>query len=129
MHFLFVEVSTVSLDWTVLKGQKETILCPVVFNEEIVAMFWLKLSQIDTENDKNHEIFQIPKILCRFFSKISVDFIGWNVEKGQKWKPVLSSRLFWTVFCNLFGDNVSNWLRKWQKPKIFRFSKFLRIIW
>ena len=35
----FVKVLTVFLDWTVLKGQKETIRCPVVFNEEIVAMF------------------------------------------------------------------------------------------
>ena len=64
---IFVEVSTVFLDWTVLKGQKETIRCPVVFNEEIVVMFWLKMFQIDTKNDKNHEVFQIPKILNSFF--------------------------------------------------------------
>ena len=48
----FVEVSTAFLDWTVLKDQKETNRCPVVFNEEIVAMFWLKMSQIDTEINK-----------------------------------------------------------------------------
>ena len=48
----FVEVSTAFLDWTVLKNQKETTRCPVVFNEEIVAMFWLKMSQIDTEINK-----------------------------------------------------------------------------
>ena len=26
--------------------------CPVVFHEEIIAIFWMKMCQIDTENDK-----------------------------------------------------------------------------
>ena len=51
-HQFFVEVSTVFLDWTVLKDQKETICCPEVFIEEIVALFWLKMSQIDFEMNK-----------------------------------------------------------------------------
>ena len=69
-YAFFVEVSTVFWDWTVLKGQKETIRCPVVFNEEIVSMFWLKVCQIVTENDKNLEIFEFPEtFFCNFFPK------------------------------------------------------------
>ena len=51
-HPFFVEVSTVFLDWTVLKDQKEKICCPEDFIEEIVALFWLKMSQTDTEMNK-----------------------------------------------------------------------------
>ena len=58
---------------------------PVVFNEEIIAMFWLKMSQIDTEIDKNPKSFQFSKILS-IFSKFLTDFVKWNVEKGQQGK-------------------------------------------
>ena len=58
---------------------------PVVFNENIIAIFWLKMSQIDTENDKNHQNFQFSKISC-IFSKFLTDFANWNVEKGQQGK-------------------------------------------
>ena len=75
----------------------------------------MKMSQIDTKNDKNLKILEFPKISYRFSSKISMDFMGWNVGKGQQWKNVLYSRLFWTAFCCLFGDIVSNWHQKWQK--------------
>ena len=77
----FLKVSTVFLDWAVLKGQKETSRCPVVFNEEIVAMLWMKISQIDTENDKKLKSFEFPKISFSFFSKISMGFIDCNIEK------------------------------------------------
>ena len=39
---------------------------PVVFNEEITAMFCLKMSHIDTENDKNPKSFQFSKTACIF---------------------------------------------------------------
>ena len=58
---------------------------PVVFNEEITAMFCLKMSQIDTENDKNPKSFQFSKISC-IFSNFLTDFVNWNVEKGQQGK-------------------------------------------
>ena len=58
---------------------------PVVFNEEILAMFCLKMSQIDTENDKSPKSFQFLKISC-IFSKFLTDFVNWNVEKGQQGK-------------------------------------------
>ena len=49
----------------------------------------MKLSQIDTKNDKNRNV---SKILC-IFSKFSTDFVNWNVENGQQGKHVLSSML------------------------------------
>ena len=58
---------------------------PVVFNEDIIAIFWLKMSQIDTENDKNPKNFQFSKISCNF-SKFLSNFANWNVEKGQQGK-------------------------------------------
>ena len=58
---------------------------PVVFNEDIIAIFWLKMSQIDTEKDKNPKNFQFSKISC-IFSKLLTDFANWNVEKGQQGK-------------------------------------------
>ena len=58
---------------------------PVVFNEDIIAIFRLKMSQIDTENDKNPKNFQFSKISC-IFSKFLTDFANWNVEKGKQGK-------------------------------------------
>ena len=40
---------------------------PVDFIEEKIAMFLLKMSKIDTENDKNPKSFQFSKISCIFF--------------------------------------------------------------
>ena len=37
--------------------------CPVGFLEELITVFQVTMSQIDTENDKNPKIFQIPKFL------------------------------------------------------------------
>ena len=58
---------------------------PVVFTEEIIAMFCSKMSQIDIENDKNPKSFQFSKISC-ISSKFLTDFVNWNVEKGQQGK-------------------------------------------
>ena len=64
------------MDWNVLNDQQEKkIGCPVVFYEEIIAMFRMKMSQIDTENDKNANIFQFSKIVCLLFSKFLTDFV------------------------------------------------------
>ena len=38
--------------------KKERFHCPVVVYEAIIAVFQWKMSQIDTENDKKHKIFQ-----------------------------------------------------------------------
>ena len=40
--------------------------CPVDFFEEITAMFRMKISQIDTKNNKIHKVFQFSKNLCIF---------------------------------------------------------------
>ena len=50
-----------------------------------IAIFWLKMSQIDTEIDKNPKKFQFSKISC-IFSKFLTDFANWNVENGQQGK-------------------------------------------
>ena len=71
----------------------KTLVRPVVFNEEIIAMFSMKMSQIENENDKNLGNFSIFKDFMHFFSKFSTDFVDWNVEKGQQGKYVLSSML------------------------------------
>ena len=51
---------------------KEQIFCAVVFYEEIIAVFMLKISQIGTEIDKKTQIFQ-----CFYagFVKLSIDFV------------------------------------------------------
>ena len=45
---------------------KLTVCCPVVFKDEIVSVFWLKKSQLDTEIDKNLKIIQISKFFAVF---------------------------------------------------------------
>ena len=47
-------------------------------------MFRMKMSQIDTEKDKNLRIFSIFKDFMHFFPKFSTDFVNWNVGKGQQ---------------------------------------------
>ena len=40
--------------------------CPVGFSGEFNAVFYVKMSQIDTEIDKKPKIFQFSKPLCIF---------------------------------------------------------------
>ena len=63
MHFLLKvrQTSWIGMFWSV---NKEWVCCQIVFYEERIAMFWMKMSQIDTENDKNPRIYQVSKILC-----------------------------------------------------------------
>ena len=56
-------------------------------------MFKMKMSQIDSEIDKNLRNFSIFKDIFAFFSKFLTDFVDWNVEKGQQGKNVLSTSL------------------------------------
>ena len=42
------------------------IRCPVGFSEEFIAVFQVKMFQINTENDKNPKSFQYSKFLCIF---------------------------------------------------------------
>ena len=69
----------------------------------------------------------------QFFSKVSLDIIDCNVEKGQQEKmccPVGFLEELITVF---LSDSVSNWHRKWQKPQNFSifkvFTHFLLKFW
>ena len=46
---------------------KETFGCPVVFYEEMIAMFWKKMFQIDTEIDKNLKTSNFRRFYAIFF--------------------------------------------------------------
>ena len=63
MHFSQIFDKLCGLECS--KGFKK-VGCPVVSNEEIIAMFGMKMSQIDTENDKKPKNSQLSKILCIF---------------------------------------------------------------
>ena len=52
----------------------------------------MKMSQIDTENDKNLKTFKISKILCIVF-QIFDGLFDWNVEMGKQGKNVLSTSI------------------------------------
>ena len=84
-----------------LKGQQIKVGCPVVFHGEITAMLWIKMSQIDTENDKN---LNFQRFFC-IFSKFLTDFVDWNVEKGQQGKNVLSSMFSEEIHAVFFIEN------------------------
>ena len=58
------------------------IRCPVGLSEEIVAVFWMKKSQIDTEIDKLENI-QFLTVLC-IFPKFLTKFVDCNIEKCQQ---------------------------------------------
>ena len=45
------------MDWNVGKGQKEGIRCPESFSEELISVLLVKMSQINTENDKKPYFF------------------------------------------------------------------------
>ena len=60
------------------------ISCPVGFSEEIIAVFQMQKSQIDTENEKKPKDFmQISNILC-IFVKVPTDFVDRKVLRGQR---------------------------------------------
>ena len=52
----------------------------------------MKMSRIDTQNDKNPKFSNIQRFYS-FFSKLSTDFVNWKDEKGQQGKNALSSML------------------------------------
>ena len=54
------------IDWNIEKVNNEKMLCPVGFLEELITVFWVTMSQIDTENDKNLTIFRFLKFLRIF---------------------------------------------------------------
>ena len=74
------------------------IRLPVGFSEEIIAVFQMKKSQIDTENDKNPKIFHFSKFL-RIFRRILDRLRGLECFKGSTRKervgfPVVVSEEF-----------------------------------
>ena len=90
---IFSTFSTNFVDWNVKKVNNKKICCPVGFSKELNAVFKVKMSKINTENDKKPKNFQFPKFLC-ILSKFLSDYVDWNSEKDQQGKTLLSSRLF-----------------------------------
>ena len=93
MQLWLLKFQTDFLNWFVSKGQQGKAGCPVVFSEKFIGIFSMKVSQSDTENDRNIIIFQFSKILC-IYPEFSTDFVDWNSERGQQGKKMVSSRRF-----------------------------------
>ena len=87
------------------------------------------MSQSDTENDKNPQIFQFSKILGIF--PVFRRTLLLNVEKSQQGKKVLSSRLFWCVNFSFLSENVSNYNRQKSPnyPILKDFMQFVPNFW
>ena len=72
------------------KVNKEYSCCPLGFFEEFIAVVLVKLSQIETENDKNPKFSGFQSFYA-FFVGVSIDFVKWNILKGQQGTSWLSS--------------------------------------
>ena len=62
---------------------KVAVCYPVVLKDEIVSVFRLKMSQLDTEIDKNLKFYNFQSFM-QFFFKIFNKFGDWNDGKGQQ---------------------------------------------
>ena len=85
-------------------------------------MFWLKMSYIDTGNDKNLKISNFYGFYA-FFSKFLMNVMDWNAKTGQQGRNVLSSRLLRRVNCSFLVKKLQIDTEIDKKPKTFQFSK------
>ena len=81
---------------------KENVNRPVVFYGEIIAMFWLKMSQTDTENDKNVKILQFSKILCVFFQIFD------RLRQLERWKGSTRKQCVVQYAAKIYKRSFSN---------------------
>ena len=110
------------MNWNVKEVNNEKMCFLVGFFKDLNAVFQVKVSQINTENEKKFKFFQFPKFLC-FFSTFLKNYVDWNIEKDQQGKNLISSRRFRRVFCCFLSENVSNQHRKWQRTQNFSIFK------
>ena len=89
MHILpnFRQTSSTA---TFKRVNKERMCRPVDFSEEFVAVFIVKMSQIDTEDDKNPKFSNFQSFYA-FFVEVSTNFEDWKILKGQQGKSWSSS--------------------------------------
>ena len=80
------------MDWNVKEVNNERMCCLKGFFKEINTVFKVKMSKINTENDKKQK-FSISKV-SMLFSTFLKNYVDWNSEKDQQGKTSLSSRLF-----------------------------------
>ena len=62
---------------------KESLGCPVVFNEEMIALVRIKNVSNGHQKSQKFSTFQFFNV---FFSKFSTDRQDWNFEKSQQRK-------------------------------------------
>ena len=55
--------------------------CSVGFSEDFIAVFLMKMSQIETENAKNPKFSQFQNVYA-FFVNVSTDIVDWKVFRG-----------------------------------------------
>ena len=119
----FRQTSLIRIFW---KVNKETFDCPVVFIEEIIAMFRMKCLKLTTKMTKIPEFINFQSFY-EFFNTVSTDFVDWDVEGTFKWqqgKNVFSSMLRKEISEDFQSKTVRNWHGKRKVSKIFWFSLF-----
>ena len=99
------------------------VRCAVGFSEEIIAVFQIKKSQIDTEND-NSRGFQFSKFL-RIFGRIFNRLRGLDCFKGSTRKQC--SVVVFEEFIAFFRKKMSQIYTENDNSKVFLFSKILCI--
>ena len=88
-----VKISTDSVDWNVVNfHQGKNPLSSSLSWRDKCNFFKCKMSQIDTEKDKNPKIFQFQSFYAVFVI-FSTDFVDWNLENSQQGKQILSKML------------------------------------
>ena len=114
--------------WNVQRVDKKRMRCSLGLAEEFTAVFQVKMSQINTEEDKKPKIFQNSKFLCIFCFKDSTDFVDCNVLKGQQGKSWLSSSLSSSSRrdnCLVLNEKSQIDTENVKNLKVFQFPKIL----
>ena len=115
------------VDWKVEKRQQGKICSPVGFSDALILVFYLKMSQTNTEYDKSSWIFQFAKFYATFFSNFwQTLWIGTlkKVNKERTCSPVGFSDGLISVFQVKISQSTTDYDKIHQ---IFQVSKFLCI--
>ena len=86
---------------------KVAVCCPVVFKDEMVSVFRLKKSQLETEIDKIPQIFQFSKFYAVFLKNFQQTLEIGIVERVNK-EQMLSRMLSGTINAAFQMKNVWN---------------------
>ena len=102
LYAIFSKLTTDFVEWNVEKRrQKERMCSPVGFSERFIAVFLVKMSQFDKENDKKPKSFLFSNILMQFLLNFrQPSWIGmfYRVNKERVGCPVVFSEEFIAFF-------------------------------